>query len=116
MASSCGLEEDPISASYTTDPIFTKSGELDLSGGVGQGSLISLLGGVLETNYPSFMITPEEARKLDPTLSDLSDAELTRALEILYNLADIALDLWARDHKAGSKVPGGGLQDQEGLR
>ncbi len=62
------------------------------------------------------MITPEEARKLDPTLGDLSDAELTRALEILYNLADIALDLWARDHKTGSKVPEGNLPDSKELR
>ncbi len=62
------------------------------------------------------MITPEKARELDPTLADLSDADLTRALEILTNLADIALDLWAQDHLPGSKVPEGGLLDLEELK
>lgn len=61
-------------------------------------------------------MTPEQARKVDPTLADLTDSQLERVLEILENLAEIALGSWARNNPGVSKVRGGYLEEEEEVR
>lgn len=56
------------------------------------------------------MLTIHEARQHDPTLDDLSDEELAEALDILSDLAEMALKSWVEE-QAGSKVRGGILTE-----
>lgn len=51
------------------------------------------------------MITIERARKIDPSLEDLTDSQLERVLEILDNLAEITLDLYSEELLKKGKHP-----------
>lgn len=51
------------------------------------------------------MLSLEELRKIDPTLSDLSDAELIKVRNDLYKLGQIVFDDWASEDRSGSKFP-----------
>lgn len=57
------------------------------------------------------MITPEQARKIDPTLQGLSDEELESALKALYGFGGLAFDLWQESRDASSKNPLGVISD-----
>jgi hypothetical protein len=59
------------------------------------------------------MLTIEEARKVDPSLNDLSDEEFAEALDVINNLADLALN-WALSHPRGSKESDGFLDKTDG--
>jgi hypothetical protein len=43
-----------------------------------------------------FVISVEQARKIDPSLIDLSDAELQAILNELYELGQLAFECWRR--------------------
>lgn len=40
------------------------------------------------------MLSPEQCRKIDPSLKDLSDEELGRIIVSLYQLGGLAFDSW----------------------
>lgn len=42
--------------------------------------------------YIIIMFTPEECRKIDPDLTDLSDEELIKSVDTLHKLAELVLD------------------------
>ncbi len=48
------------------------------------------------------MISLEQCRKIDPKLSRLSDEELTRVRDLLYEFGFLALETFMED-KSGSK-------------
>lgn len=50
------------------------------------------------------MLTPEQMRKADPTLSDTSDEELEELRTALYETAQLAFDVWWL-RREGSKNP-----------
>lgn len=52
-----------------------------------------------------FMLSISQARKIDPELDYLSDEELQKAILELYELGNIALDGYHKDH--GSNFPVG---------
>jgi len=51
------------------------------------------------------MLTPDQARKIDPSLSDLKDCELEPVLAALYDLGRMAVDAWGMDRAGSSKNP-----------
>lgn len=53
------------------------------------------------------MITLQQARRIAPELNHLSDRELQRILDLLYALADLAIDTYLAE-QPGSK-PGSGI-------
>ena len=48
------------------------------------------------------MLTLEECRKIDPELSNLSDAEVLEVVENMRGFAQLAFEKWLRE-KTGSK-------------
>jgi len=56
------------------------------------------------------MLTLEECRHLDPTLKKLSDEELTKVRDALYELGRIIFDDW-RSTNFGSNYPVGVLRN-----
>ncbi|MBI2098844.1 hypothetical protein HYT45_00305 [Candidatus Uhrbacteria bacterium] len=52
-------------------------------------------------------------RQIDPKLADLTDEELERVRADLYDLAQLAFDVWY-DEKNGSKNPAGTFPLPEG--
>ena len=54
------------------------------------------------------MITIEQARKIDPSLDDLTDEQLRGVLAELYELGQLAFETWLKE-KRGSKFPTGVL-------
>lgn len=59
------------------------------------------------------MLSLEQCRKIDPTLRDIPDAELSAALEALYGVGNLAFDLWAASRDGDSKFPLG-VQSERG--
>ena len=59
------------------------------------------------------MLSLEDIRKIDPELSDVSDAELEEVLATLYELGRLAYDV-QQIEKSGSKNPVGSLTDETG--
>ncbi len=51
------------------------------------------------------MLSPEECRRIDPSLKDLSDEELEAVLKALYGLGRLAFDLWSEGRDADSRNP-----------
>lgn len=49
------------------------------------------------------MITPAEARKIDPTLQSYSDGELELLLADLFAIGQLVFDAWESEQKNGSK-------------
>jgi hypothetical protein len=58
------------------------------------------------------MLTPAQMRKIDPELAKLSDAELEGIRATLYEMADLAFDVWWQE-KGGSKSPVGSFHSPE---
>jgi len=54
------------------------------------------------------MLTIEKIRKLDPSLSSLTETELMEARDILYDIGQLAFEVW-KEEKTGSKDPRGSL-------
>lgn len=50
------------------------------------------------------MITPEDCRKIDPSLAHMSDEELKEMLDTLYGLGDLALESYLRVSKNRRRV------------
>lgn len=55
------------------------------------------------------MISPEKAKLIDPSLNELSEEEVIKVVQSLYELGHLIFDDWL-DKKAGSKYPGWVLQ------
>ena len=54
------------------------------------------------------MLSLSQARKIDPSLKDLSDTELEEVLKMLYALGQLAFDVWSKERSV-SKNPLGVL-------
>jgi hypothetical protein len=52
------------------------------------------------------MITPEDCRKIDPSLAHLSDEDLKKILATLYGLGNLALDSYLNVSKNRRGVSG----------
>ncbi len=52
------------------------------------------------------MITPNDCRKIDPSLVDVSDEDLKEVIKTLYGLGDIALDSYFSVSKNRRRVSG----------
>lgn len=50
------------------------------------------------------MITPEDCRKIDPSLAHISDEELKEILDTLYGLGNLALESYLRVSKNRRRV------------
>lgn len=50
------------------------------------------------------MISLKKCRQIAPELSDMPDEELQKALDSLYELGQLAFDVWV-DRNKGSKYP-----------
>ena len=63
--------------------------------------------------YPAPMLTLEQCRAVDPRLESLSDEELRQARDSLYELVELAFDLWLKEHQevSSNSAPDGLLQD-----
>lgn len=56
------------------------------------------------------MLTLQQCRQIDPKLNELSDEELSRVRDALYQLGQIIFDDWLTE-KHGSNYPVGGLAE-----
>lgn len=56
------------------------------------------------------MLTLQECRQIDPRLNELSDEELSKVLNALYQLGQIIFDDWLTE-KHGSNYPVGVLRN-----
>jgi hypothetical protein len=57
------------------------------------------------------MITPEDARIIDPSLAHYSDEDLKKILHTLYGLGELALELYVSVSKNCRRVSG--LNDED---
>jgi len=72
------------------------------------------LGSTASGSYERDTFSPDECRKIDPTLAPLSDAELTAVIELLSALAELAVEDCIKEDAPGSKYPRGVVHFPDG--
>ncbi len=58
------------------------------------------------------MLSVEQIKKIDPSLADMSESELEKLREALYEVGQLAFDVWWH-RKCGSKNPVRAFTDPE---